>query len=537
MHQWNDSYFVIYNEQELNNTFGPFTKGVSQEHPTLSFSQAPLNNSKIIITYGIRSQYILGYGFQKVDKSFSDSVRLMDTDNTSPKILDESNGELSALTFENSSLFISLDDSDEKTILKLFNVPLLYSPELNITFTFDHLILDLLDSFGNDFNNLAIEFKYITNDGYYEFYSDPLIIPLNYSEISSNIIDNTYAINYNKDLQAIYDMVGADSVDIEIIVHQSGKSSNYIPYIILNQYDYLSDTHLVETYDRMPINKYCNLDINSVITTPHYFQIFSRPFVDGAYGDSPFNLFDGSQVTIALTDLPNSTLVSLDSNGGENYNFNYWGTSKTLSVSEDNFYMIRNLGMFIDTYNIDETLYQDGYLDLYYGSGTEIDGEKQYINNIFMDYAGVSVEDYTSASSYNVPTSWNNTYDFTNKFLTTDAIKVEGQVFYHQIFDLETDLNSSSVINDIFPNYENDIYFGLQLTSNFDIDEIRAVSKPYFYSLSVQGFPTGKYKENYCSIQSTSSGDFDPTPKLIDEDYALDYDEDVLDIREATTRR
>ncbi|GAH35991.1 unnamed protein product, partial [marine sediment metagenome] len=72
-------------------------------------------------------------------------------------------------------------------------------------------------------------------------------------------------------------------------------------------------------------------------------------------------------------------------------------------------------------------------------------------------------------------------------------------------------------------------YFGLELTSNFDIDGIRSVGKPYFYSLSVQGFPAGKYKEDYCSIQTSSSGDFEPTPTIytlnIDEDYTLDYDE------------
>ncbi|KKL76179.1 hypothetical protein LCGC14_2047480, partial [marine sediment metagenome] len=388
---WDDSYFIIYNEQQLNDTYGPFTKGVTSGRPKVTFTDAPQTDSLVNITYGVRSQYNISYGFQKINKSFSDSVRLMDNDNTSPKIIDELDNQLSTYTIENSSLYISLDDSSEKTMLKLMNLPLLYSPEININFTFDEIILDLIETFGNDFNNLTIESKYITNDGYYEFYSDPLVIPLNYSEISADIVNNLFTIQFNKDIQAIYDMVGADSVDIEITLYQEGDSPNFIPYVIMEDFVYLSDTHLVENYDRMPVDDDGNFDGRAAVNTPHYYQVFSEPFIDGIYGDSPFNLMEGAEVTVGLKNLPNTTLVSLD-----NYNFNDLGDSNTLIVNNTNFYMIPNMGMFINTYNIDEPLYQDGFLDLYYGSGTEIDGEKQYTTSITMDYESGAVNDYQS---------------------------------------------------------------------------------------------------------------------------------------------
>ncbi|KKN43166.1 hypothetical protein LCGC14_0705920 [marine sediment metagenome] len=519
---WNDAYFIIYNEQELNDTYGSFTKGVTSGHPKITFSSAPPTGSLVNITYGVKSQYDLSYGFQKIGKSFSDSVRTIHNNYASPKIIDELDNQLSTYTFTNSSLYISLDNSSEKTMLKLMNLPLLFDPEIILNFTFDGIILDLIESFGDDFNNLTIESKYITNDGYYEFYSDPLIIPLNYSDISGDIVNNLYWEQYVKDIQAIYDMVGADSVDIEITLYQDGNSLNFIPYVILEGFTYLSDTHIVENYDRMPLDTDGNFDGRSVINTPHYYQVFSEPFIDGIYGDSPFDLMDGAEVTIGIKDLPNSTLVSLD-----NYNFTDLGDSETISVSATNFYMIPNLGLFSDTYNIDETLYQDGYLDLYYGSGTVINGEKQYTKSITMDYESGSIADYRSLITDYTPTSWENIYNFTNKFITTGKITVEGKVFYHQIFDLDVDINSSSIMDNIFPDYEKNIYFGVQLPDNFDVDDIKAVGSPYTYSLSVQGFPVGKYKDEYVVVDTADSGAYTPSSNILtaDTDYKLEFDE------------
>ncbi|KKL91458.1 hypothetical protein LCGC14_1894490, partial [marine sediment metagenome] len=474
------------------------------------------------ITYGVKSQYDLSYGFQKINKSFSDSVRLLHNDDTSPKIIDELNNQLSSYTLENSSLYISLADSSERTMLNLMNLPLLYAPEIVLNFTFDEIILDVIETFGNDFNNLTVEFKYITNDGYYEFYSDPLVLPLNYSEISADIVNNIYSLQYGKDLQAIYDMVGADSVDVEITLYQDGNSANFIPYLILKDFIYLSDTHLVENYDRMPLDNEGNFDGRAAINTPHYYQVFSEPFIDGFYGESPFDLIEGAEVTIGLKNLPNTTLVSLD-----NYNFNDLGDSVTLLVNNTNFYMIPNLGMFINTYNLDEPLYQDGYLDLYYGSGTEIDGEKQYTTTISMDYKSGTIADYKSYITDYTPTSWENIYNFTDKFITTGVITVEGRVFYHQIFDLDIDINSSSIMDIIFPDYEKNIYFGVQLPENFDIAEVKSVGEPYSYSLSVQGFPVGNYKSEYITIDASNSGPYTPSTNLltVDTDYAYEYDE------------
>ncbi|KKL57552.1 hypothetical protein LCGC14_2234270, partial [marine sediment metagenome] len=51
---WNDAYFIIYNEQELIDSYGSFTKGVTSGHPKVTFTIAPQTNSLVNITYGVK---------------------------------------------------------------------------------------------------------------------------------------------------------------------------------------------------------------------------------------------------------------------------------------------------------------------------------------------------------------------------------------------------------------------------------------------------------------------------------------------------
>ncbi|KKL97094.1 hypothetical protein LCGC14_1837920, partial [marine sediment metagenome] len=195
--EW-DGYFIIYNEEKLE-LFGEFNKEFRQGRPALIFPSGIPEFTEIEVIYGVKSQYDLSYGFQKIDKSYSDSVRLMHNDDTSQQIIDELSTGLSAYTLGDPSLYISLNNSDDKTILKLMNLPLLYAPEITLNFTLDEVLLDIIESFGSDFNDLSIEFKYITNDGFYEFYSDPKIVPLDYNNgISPLIRNNIFSIDYNK---------------------------------------------------------------------------------------------------------------------------------------------------------------------------------------------------------------------------------------------------------------------------------------------------------------------------------------------------
>ncbi|KKL48663.1 hypothetical protein LCGC14_2323260, partial [marine sediment metagenome] len=89
------SDFIIYNEAELEtlNADYPISKTIVSNHLEITFTQgAP--NTPFNVDYGVKSQYSLSYGFQKLNKSYSDSIRLMYNDTTAPKILDESNNEL-----------------------------------------------------------------------------------------------------------------------------------------------------------------------------------------------------------------------------------------------------------------------------------------------------------------------------------------------------------------------------------------------------------------------------------------------------------
>ncbi|GAH81711.1 unnamed protein product, partial [marine sediment metagenome] len=210
-----------------------------------------------------------------------------------------------------------LDNSSAETVLELYNIPLLYAPEVNFTFKLDPAVVDQIKYFGN-YNNLTIDFYFVVDFGYTSYFTDTEVINLDYNEMLPSLDDDgCYNIYYDKDLQSIYNTFGEDSFDIYIAISQVGNNVNYIPYIILEDFDYICDEHFVEMYDRMPNDGYGNLDVQSAVHTPHYFQIFSLPFRDNDllfnyFPKSPYNLLNNSKITIGIEDLPYSSLVSLN---------------------------------------------------------------------------------------------------------------------------------------------------------------------------------------------------------------------------------
>ncbi|KKN63932.1 hypothetical protein LCGC14_0496640 [marine sediment metagenome] len=501
--QWDDKYFIIYNSSK------PIaSKNAQNGIPDITFSSSLATDEKAYIIYGIRSQYELGYGFQKVGKSASDSIKLISTNTNKDKI--KGTSAISALTLEDPSLYIGLDNSSQETVLELYNIPLLWGPELNLTFKLDPIVVDQISNFPSETNELLINFYYVSQEGYGSYYSDALKVHLNYTDIQPDLESGSYSIYYNKDLQGIYEAFGTGSFDIYISISQINNDSNYIPYVILEQFDYLCDEHFSEMYARQPLDSSGNLDVAAVINTPHFVQLLSRPFIDEFYGESPFDLLNNSQVTISVEDMPYSSLVSLDGVSGD-YSFGYLGTMETLDVSPENFYMIPNMGLFTDVYDTEKIIYQDGSVNLYYGSGVETDGAFDYDKRIYMDYENSSIDDYESVISSGVATSWEDTFNITDQFLTTQDITVSGSVLYHQLFDLTNDIIDIDTLEGILGNITG-AYFGIQLPDRVSVAHIRTVGTPYVYDLSIQGFPVGDYIDStsYCNvITSGTSYNFD----------------------------
>ena len=484
---WDDSLFIIYNEDNLPS----HTKDISTDRPQITFTSAPQSGVKINVIYGIRSQYELGYGFQKVNKSYSNSVRLM-YKNLGVSEIEDDSGVIDSYNVTDPSLFIGLDNSSAETLIELYNMPLLYEPEINTTFILDPITINWIKGFKGDINNsLVIKFYFVPSGSYGSYYTDTFTISLDYYTLKSGIVSNTYKINYSKDLQNIYDVFGTSSIDIYFSISQIGNSSNYIPYIILDQFDYLTDDHYVEMYANMPMLSDGTLDANAVINTPHFYSILSEPFVDSQWGESPFDLLDNSEVTVAIENLPFSSLVSVEGSSGDR-SFNYLGTQETLPVNSQNFYMIPNLALFTDAYNIEEQSYQDGFVSLYYGSGTQVGGETDYDDRIYMTYANTQVDDYDSIITSGVPTSWEESFNITNQFLTTQDITVSGTALYHQLFDMTNDVIDNDDLVSILGNISG-VYFGVKIPDEVNIAHIRAIGTPYEYDLSVQGFPIGDY--------------------------------------------
>ncbi|KKL65597.1 hypothetical protein LCGC14_2153390, partial [marine sediment metagenome] len=494
---WNDKYFILYNSSKSISN-----KGATDGTPELTFSSVISNGENVYVVYGIRTPYVLGYGFQKVGKSYSDSVRLIYNNNSASSIKDSA-GLISTVSLNDPSLYIGLDNTTQETVLELYNMPLLFGPEINLTFALDPIIINQIKNFkGIDNNTLTIDFYFVPNRVFGSYYTDSIEISLDYWALKPDLEAEGYKISYNKDLQGIYEAFGVGSLDIYISISQVGNSSNFISYVILEQFDYMSDDHFVEMYANMPMDSDGDLDVNAIINTPHYIQITSEPFLDSQWGSSPFGLLDNSEVTVALENLPYSSLISLDGSSGD-YDINYLGTQETLPVNAQNFYMIPNLALFTDAYNTDEIIYQDGYVNLYYGSSTDIRGENDYSNRIYMTYENTAVDDYKSYFSNGVPISWEDTFDITDQFLTTREIDVSGTVLYHQLFDLTNDVIDVIELADILVNVTG-VYFGVQLPDNISIAHIRAIGIPYEYDLSIQGFPVGNYIDGTYSKVTTS---------------------------------
>ncbi|MHA2338680.1 MAG: hypothetical protein ACXACX_15335 [Candidatus Hodarchaeales archaeon] len=520
---FNSNYFIIYNEDQLNKID---VKDLNNGYPRITFKDAPASDVVFDIVYGVRSQYELGYGFQKVNKSFSDSVRLIhNNEDSSIKPIEDSSGTISSISVEDPSLYIGFDNSPAETVLELYDIPLLYDPEVNLTFKLDPIIVNQIENLPDENNSLAIDFHYVLTD-YNTYFTDSIIIPLNYTEIAPDLESDTYTVFYNKDLQGIYESFGSTSLDIYISFSQISNTS-FIPYIILEQFDYLCDAHLVEMYSQMPKDENNELDVSAVITTPHYFQIFSKPFIDGTgYGESPFDLMDGSEITVGLEDLPYSKLVSLEGVVGD-FSFNDLGNNETLAINAENFYMIPNMGLFTEGYDIDSPVYQDGYVNLYYGSGTEVSGEHWYSHQIVMEYESSEIDDYESWISSGVSTSWEDVYNITDQFLTTQEIEVSGTVLYHQLFDLTDDILSNTELETILGDISG-MYFGFELPEDVYPSDIKVVGTPYEYDLSVQGFPVGDYVDGtYCKvITSSRTRNYDmrnPDKLLNTADYSLEF--------------
>ncbi|KKN15091.1 hypothetical protein LCGC14_0989530, partial [marine sediment metagenome] len=527
--------FIIYNYEELDG----FDTTLDDQSVSLllnggyldiTFDQVPTGPDPFTVSYGVKSQYNLGYGFQKQDETYSDSVRLMYNDltrDTNP-ILHVS-GAKESIVLEDPSLFINLDNSNSETVLELYALPLLYAPEVNFTFIIDEISLNQIED-ATEFNTLKIDFYFMMDGGYsYIYETEELLLDytneiLPYLEAD----DDSYIIHYNKDLQGLYEASSGDSFNIYISISQEGVGPDYLPYIILEQFDYLCDEHFAEMYDRMPRDLQGELDVRSVIHTPHYFQLFSKPFKQGVYQMyTPFNLLENSEVTIG-EDLPQSNLVALNIDAQQNYAFDYLGSSETIPVTSDEFYMIKNLALFTDAYDLDEILIQEGFVDLYYGSGTDVVGEEDNSKQFYMDHVvgPINPPDYWSEISGGTASTWVSTFTFSNSFLTTNEIDVSGTAFYHQLFKLySADIISQTDINTLFVDSGiQNIQFGVELSPDISISSIKSVGMPYTYELSVQGFPVGNYIETdvYYHV-STGSGSITYNPSQNNLEYETHY--------------
>ncbi|KKN14777.1 hypothetical protein LCGC14_0992710, partial [marine sediment metagenome] len=533
------SDFVIYNKEDLDalDSDGEISLSINGGgYLDITFDLDP---ASFTVIYGVKSQYLLGYGFQKEDKTYSDSTRLMYNDPSRvANMVTSSGGNTQKTDLKDPSLYIDLENSDTETVLEIYTIPLLYAPEANFTYILDDVALDKIKT-STEFNTLKIQTYYVTDGGYSAVISDSFELVLDYSQIQPDLeVDGSYVITFSKDLQSLYEMSESGDLDIYVSISQVGSGLDYLPYIVLEKFDYVCDEHLVEMYDRMPTDLTGSIDIRSVINTPHYFQIFSKPFIPGVFEFyTPFDLIEGSEVTIS-EDLIYSSLVKLDIDEQQNYGFTYLGSSETIPISSDELYMIKNLALFSNAYDLQEPLYDEGFVNLIYGSGTSVSGDQIYQKEIEMAHSGTSINppDYWSDITGETAQSWESTFIFSNQFLTTNDISVSGTILYHQLFDLdpiEEDIISFDDINEIFTPESGiqNIQFGIQLSDDISIASFKSLGTPYQYELSVQGFPTGEYIESSIYYQvSAGPGSLiytgnDPSNNNLeyDVDYTLAY--------------
>ncbi len=66
--------------------------------------------------------------------------------------------------------------------MAIYNIPLLYAPEVDLKFKLDEVALDKIED-ASVFNTLKIEFFYVVSDGYNSYYKDSYELLLDHARI------------------------------------------------------------------------------------------------------------------------------------------------------------------------------------------------------------------------------------------------------------------------------------------------------------------------------------------------------------------
>ncbi|MBA7524585.1 hypothetical protein ES705_16726 [subsurface metagenome] len=223
---------------------------------------------------------------------------------------------------------------------------------------------------------------------------------------------------------------------------------------MFDKFELTTDDRIIQTVDKLMLNKRNELDVAQTINTAHYAQIFTSRL------NEAYNIPEDAWLTIAIEGFDDyGELVKLYQNDQKKLNFDYVDNNEFYfqSLKSHDNRLVDPLGFHLNAYDLELPKYIKGEINLYAGKGTHDDTDDES----WMYWS--TMEDFQF---------YPNEYNFTS---------FEFTVFTDRHFEVSLDLNHGGDFSDIISNKEWWKIKPFGITVQTEAGE-RYIDRNFFYS-------------------------------------------------------
>ncbi len=262
-----------------------------------------------------------------------------------------------------------------------------------------------------------------------------------------------------------------------------------------------------------------NLDVDQVINTAHYAQIFTDNLNDayGVYDDAWLTLavegFDEYGELVKLYRDENNELV-LEPVDDNEYSF------QNLATCDNR--LVDSLGFHLNAYDLELPEYIEGEVNLYAGNGTYPYGEV-YESDVEFNMNWNSIDnDYTvDVDTFNAQNYNSQNFLLSTLPITSQGAFVEGELYLHHRINLT---DSNNIITSGLPT---GVEFAVAITNStsridsVDITSIERVSAPWDWVESWQGFALTE--EDYITYNGDNADTYNPSTQVLTQGTHFEF--------------
>ena len=468
--------------QELTNPYGKDV--LNNKQVTIDFDG--LGDEDVVIEYGVTT-YKLDRGYQRIGMNMTDAVRKLskrhnghviynysETLEVELDLLEVSDDPADPFMSNNPSIIIPLLE-DNKTSISFNYLALLYDTVLNGSFYLDDCVLS-----GNEqkIKPVLATFTFTTEDGesYFDFVS-----------IDPSTGENRF--DFEISLQPIFATKGYTTMDVEIDFLSHGDEPRILQYLILDSFNLTADDRILQTVSKPMINADGEFDVDSVINTANYIQIFTDRL------DEAYDMIDGRWLTLAVEGFDGyGELVELYKDQDSNLAFEKQPDNEHQfqCLEDKDRRLTGSWGLHLDAYDLELPEYIEGEINLYAGKGKHPYGEVYVSDREYGMNWGTIDDDYTvnvNAFDPQAQDDYNSeNFPLSDLPLTSQAIFVEGELYLHHLIDLD------NLANIIKTGLDPGVQFAVAIPSftsrieSIDIARIDRICQPWHWVELWQGY-------------------------------------------------